>query len=65
MLMMQTMLFCFTNISADIFLQISGYSICAKHHILLHSSQMLLTLKALKIIGTKAALLLHQKCRSN
>jgi hypothetical protein len=43
------MLFCFTNIYAESLLHV----ICAECQILAHSCQMLLTLKALKIICTK------------
>ncbi len=43
------MLFCFTNISAEILLYVLGYSFGTKHHILAFVCQMLLPLKALKI----------------
>jgi hypothetical protein len=55
------MLFCFTNISAEILLHVLGYSFYTQHHILAHICQMLLQLKASKIISAKAALLWHQK----
>jgi hypothetical protein len=39
------MLFCFTNISAEVLLRILGYSFCTERHILVHFCQMLLPLK--------------------
>jgi hypothetical protein len=57
------MLFCFTNLSAEILLHNVSYSFCTEHHILVHFSQMLQSLKALKIMCTKADLLYQQKCR--
>jgi hypothetical protein len=44
--MVQNMLFCFTNISAEILLLVLGYSICTKCHILVHFCQMLLPSKS-------------------
>jgi hypothetical protein len=60
--MSQKMLFFFTNISATILVHVLGYSFCTEHHILAHFCQMLLPLRASKIICAKAALPLHQKC---
>jgi hypothetical protein len=60
--MSQKMLFCFTSISATILAHVLGYSFCAERHILAHFYQMLLPLRASKIICTKAALLWQQKC---
>ncbi len=50
------MLFFFTNISDEILLYVLGYSFCTKHHILACVCQMLLPLKASKIIFAKTAL---------
>jgi hypothetical protein len=47
----------FTNISAEILLNVLGYIFCTEHHILAHFCQMLLPIKALEIICAKAALL--------
>jgi hypothetical protein len=55
--MVQKMLLSFTNILAEISLLILCYSFCAEHHILVHFCQMLLPLKALKIVCAKAVLL--------
>jgi hypothetical protein len=55
------MIFCFTNISAKISLDILSYRFCAEHHILVHFCQIVLPLKALKIIRGKTALLLGPK----
>jgi hypothetical protein len=60
--MIQKMLFCFTNNSAEIFIKCFRLTLLRKHHILVHFCQMLLPLKALQIIGAKAALLWHQRC---
>jgi len=57
----QKMLFCFTNISAEILLHILGYSFCAKGHILVHFCQMLLLFKALKIACAKSLTALEPK----
>ncbi len=54
------MLFCFVNISAEILLHIIGYNFCTEPHILAHFLQMLVPLRASKIIGAKAALLFQQ-----
>ncbi len=54
------MLFCFVNISAEILLHIIGYSFCTEPHIMAHFLQMLVPLRASKIICTKAVLLDHQ-----
>jgi hypothetical protein len=54
------MLFCFTNISAEILLHILGYSFCSKQHILAHFCRMLLPFKASKISSAKATQLWHQ-----
>jgi len=48
------MLLCFTNISAEILLHTLGYYFFTAHLILVHFCQMLLTLKASKIICAKA-----------
>jgi len=42
-------MFCFTNISTEILLYVSGYSFGTKHHILAFVCQMLFQLKALNI----------------
>jgi hypothetical protein len=57
--MAQNMLFCFTNISAEILLHVLLYSFCTELHVWAHFDQMLLPLKAAKIIGTKGALIWH------
>jgi hypothetical protein len=54
------MLFCFANISAEMLLHIIGYNFCTEPHILAHFLQMLVPLRASKIICAKAALLCHQ-----
>jgi hypothetical protein len=59
--MAQKMLFCFTNISAEILLHILGYNFCSQHHILARFCQMLLPSKTSKIICAKTALLWCQK----
>jgi hypothetical protein len=58
--MSQKMLFCFTNISAEILLHILDYNFYIEHHILAHLCQMMLPLKASKIISEKAHLLWRQ-----
>jgi hypothetical protein len=55
--MAQKMLFCFTNISAEILINFLGYSFCTESHILAHFCQMLLPLKESKIAYAKLALL--------
>jgi hypothetical protein len=60
--MAQKMLFCFTNISDEIFVHCLGYTFSAEHHILSQFCQLLLLLKALKIISAKMPLLKRQKC---
>jgi hypothetical protein len=47
------MLFCYTNISADILLLVLGYDFHTKQHFLAHFYQMLLPLKASKILAPK------------
>ncbi len=61
-LMAQKMLLCLTNICAKILLQNFVHRICTQCHILAQFYQMLLPLKAFKIICVTAALLWHQKC---
>jgi len=53
----QKMVLCFTNLSAEILLHILINILCPEHHILAHFCQMLLPLKTLEIICAKAALL--------
>jgi hypothetical protein len=60
--MAQKMLSSFINISAGILLLILGFSSFTERHIFPHFCQMMLQLKALKIIFVKAALIWHQKC---
>jgi hypothetical protein len=55
------MLPCFTNISAEILLYISGYGFYVMCHILAHFCQVLHSLFLSKIICTNAALLWRQK----
>jgi hypothetical protein len=43
--MAQKMLFCFTNISAEILLRVLDNSFCSEHHILAHFNQVLLAVK--------------------
>jgi hypothetical protein len=57
----QKVLFCFTNIYAEISNHVFGNSFCAEHHILAHFCPILLALKALKMICAKDALLLVPK----
>jgi hypothetical protein len=59
--MAQKIMFCFTSISAEILLQILGYSFNAKRHILVDFCQMKLPLKSSKFICSRAALIYHQK----
>jgi hypothetical protein len=54
--MAQKMLFCFSNISAQILLHILSYSVCTERHIFSHFFQTLGPLKALKSNLEKAAL---------
>jgi hypothetical protein len=56
------MLFCFTNIFAEILFHVLGYGFCTQQHILSHFFQMLLQLNVQKLISIKAALLFCQKC---
>jgi hypothetical protein len=60
--MAQKMLFCFTNISDEILLHVLGYTFSVECHILAQFCQLLLPLKALKIISAKVPLLKRQKC---
>jgi hypothetical protein len=55
--MVQQILFCFTNISAEILLHILGYRFCAEDHILAHFYYMGKQLEASKIVRAKATLL--------
>jgi hypothetical protein len=56
-LLCQMLLLCSTNILAENLLHLLGYSFCGEFHILVHFCQMVLSLKASKIICAKAALL--------
>jgi len=47
------MLFCYTNISAEILLHVLGYDFHTKQHILAHFYQIQLPLKASKILAPK------------
>jgi hypothetical protein len=60
--MAQKTLFGFTNLSAEIFLHVLGYTFCEECHILAHFHQMQLPLKALKIICANDVLHLRQIC---
>ncbi len=60
--MAQKMLFCFTNISAEILLHILSFSFCTERHPLAQFCQMWLRLNTSKIICAKAALLWYRKC---
>ncbi len=53
------LLLCSANILAENLLHLLGYSFCGESHILVRFCQMVLSLKASKIICAKAALLWH------
>jgi hypothetical protein len=62
MLMSVNILFCFSNISAEILWHILGYRFCYESHILAHFCQLLLPSRASKNTCPKAAKLWRQKC---
>jgi hypothetical protein len=59
--MVQKMLFCFTNMSAEIIWHVLGYSFFTQYQILVIFCQFLLPLKASKIICAKDASTLTPK----
>ncbi len=61
MLMSVNILFCFSNISAEILWHILGYSFCSECHILTHFCQLLLPSRASKNTSSKAALVCAPK----